>query len=49
MTSHSSQGQTTGRVLIHVDTELAAKDLLNSRMAYVSVSARSTGCATLHE
>jgi hypothetical protein len=26
------------RVLIHVDTELAAKDLLNSRMAYVAVS-----------
>jgi hypothetical protein len=24
--------------LIHVDTELAAKDLLNSRMAYVAVS-----------
>ena len=38
MTSHSSQGQTASRVLIHVDTELAAKDLLNSRMAYVSVS-----------
>jgi len=38
VTSHSSQGQTAGRVLIHVDTELAAKDLLNSRMAYVSVS-----------
>ncbi len=38
MTSHSSQGQTTDRVLIHVDTELGAKDLLNSRMAYVSVS-----------
>jgi ATP-dependent exoDNAse (exonuclease V) alpha subunit len=38
MTSHSSQGQTTSRVLIHVDTELLAKDLLNSRMAYVSVS-----------
>jgi ATP-dependent exoDNAse (exonuclease V) alpha subunit len=38
MTSHSSQGQTAHRVLIHVDTELAAKDLLNSRMAYVSVS-----------
>jgi hypothetical protein len=38
MTSHSSQGQTADRVLIHVDTELAAKDLLNSRMAYVSVS-----------
>ncbi len=38
VTSHSSQGQTAERVLIHVDTELAAKDLLNSRMAYVSVS-----------
>jgi conjugative relaxase-like TrwC/TraI family protein len=38
MTSHSSQGQTADRVLIHVDTELYAKDLLNSRMAYVSVS-----------
>ena len=38
MTSHSSQGQTANRVLIHVDTELASKDLLNSRMAYVSVS-----------
>jgi ATP-dependent exoDNAse (exonuclease V) alpha subunit len=38
MTSHSSQGQTANRVLIHVDTELAAKGLLNTRMAYVSVS-----------
>ncbi|HEY6372094.1 MAG TPA: MobF family relaxase [Candidatus Sulfotelmatobacter sp.] len=38
ITSHSSQGQTADRVLIHVDTELGAKDLLNSRMAYVSVS-----------
>jgi conjugative relaxase-like TrwC/TraI family protein len=38
MTSHSSQGQTADRVLINVDTELGAKDLLNSRMAYVSVS-----------
>src|SRR5260370_36346770 len=38
MTSHSSQGQTADRVLIQVDTELVAKDLLNSRMAYVSVS-----------
>jgi len=38
MTSYSSQGQTADRVLIHVDTELAAKELLNSRMAYVSVS-----------
>jgi conjugative relaxase-like TrwC/TraI family protein len=38
VTSHSSQGQTSERVLIHVDTGLAAKDLLNSRMAYVAVS-----------
>jgi hypothetical protein len=28
MTSHSSQGQTADRVLIHVDTELSPKDLL---------------------
>jgi hypothetical protein len=35
---HSSQAQTADRVLIHVDTELAAKDLLNSRMAYIAVS-----------
>jgi ATP-dependent exoDNAse (exonuclease V) alpha subunit len=38
MTSHSGQGQTADRVLIHVDTELGAKDLLNCRIAYVSVS-----------
>jgi conjugative relaxase-like TrwC/TraI family protein len=38
VTSHSSQGQTADRVLIHVDTELGVKDLLNSRMAYVAVS-----------
>jgi hypothetical protein len=38
VTSHSSQGQTADRVLINVDTELAAKDLLNNRMAYVSAS-----------
>jgi conjugative relaxase-like TrwC/TraI family protein len=38
VTSHSSQGQTAARVLIHVDTELGAKDLLNNRMAYVAVS-----------
>ena len=36
--AHSSQGQTADRVLIHVDTELGAKDLLNCRMAYVAVS-----------
>ena len=38
VTSDSSQGQTAERVLIHVDTGLAAGDLLNNRMAYVSVS-----------
>src|SRR5205814_10438542 len=38
VTSYSSQGQTADRVLINVDTELSAKDLLNNRMAYVSVS-----------
>jgi hypothetical protein len=36
MTSHSRHGQTADRVLIHVDTELGAKDLLNSRLAHVS-------------
>jgi conjugative relaxase-like TrwC/TraI family protein len=38
VTSHSSQGQTAERVLVHADTQLGAKDLLNSRMAYVSIS-----------
>jgi ATP-dependent exoDNAse (exonuclease V) alpha subunit len=38
VTRYSSQGQTAERVLIHVDTELGAKDLLNNCMAYVSVS-----------
>jgi ATP-dependent exoDNAse (exonuclease V) alpha subunit len=38
VTSHSSQGQTADRVLVHVDTRLGAKDLLNNRMAYVAVS-----------
>jgi ATP-dependent exoDNAse (exonuclease V) alpha subunit len=38
VTSYSSQGQTAERVLVHADTQLGAKDLLNSRMAYVSIS-----------
>jgi hypothetical protein len=38
VTSYSSQGQTADRVLIDVDTELGARDLLNNRMAYVSIS-----------
>jgi ATP-dependent exoDNAse (exonuclease V) alpha subunit len=38
VTSHSSQGQTAERALIHVDAEQAPGELVNSRMAYVSVS-----------
>jgi conjugative relaxase-like TrwC/TraI family protein len=37
VTSHSSQGQTADRVLIHADTELG-EQLVNERMAYVAVS-----------
>jgi ATP-dependent exoDNAse (exonuclease V) alpha subunit len=37
VTSHSSQGQTAERVLIHVDTE-NSELLVNNRFAYVSVS-----------
>jgi ATP-dependent exoDNAse (exonuclease V) alpha subunit len=38
VTSHSSQGQTADRVLVHVDSSQAHGELLNSRMAYVSIS-----------
>jgi ATP-dependent exoDNAse (exonuclease V) alpha subunit len=38
VTSHSSQGVTADRVLVHVDTEQAHDQLVNSRLAYVSVS-----------
>jgi conjugative relaxase-like TrwC/TraI family protein len=38
MTSHSSQGQTGDRVLVHVDTEQAGEKLVNRRLAYVAVS-----------
>ncbi len=37
VTSHSSQGQTANRVLIHVDTN-KSELLVNNRFAYVSVS-----------
>jgi ATP-dependent exoDNAse (exonuclease V) alpha subunit len=37
VTSHSAQGQTADRVLIHVDTE-KGEQLVNARMAYVAVS-----------
>jgi ATP-dependent exoDNAse (exonuclease V) alpha subunit len=38
ITSHSSQGQTADRVLIHVDTEQAGEKLVNQRLAYVAIS-----------
>jgi hypothetical protein len=38
VTSHSSQGTTADRVLVHVDTEEAHRQLINSRLAYVAVS-----------
>jgi conjugative relaxase-like TrwC/TraI family protein len=39
VTSHSSQGQTADRVLVHVDTELrGGAQLVNRRFAYVAVS-----------
>jgi ATP-dependent exoDNAse (exonuclease V) alpha subunit len=38
VTSHSSQGATADHVLVHVDTEQAHDQLVNSRLAYVSVS-----------
>ena len=38
VTSHICQSLTADKVLVHVDTELAAKDLINNRMAYVAIS-----------
>ena len=38
VTSHSSQGQTADRVLLHVDTEQAGEKLINQRLAYVAIS-----------
>jgi len=38
VTSHSSQGQTADRVLVHVDSERAGEKLVNQRLAYVAVS-----------
>ncbi len=38
VTSHSSQGQTADRVLVHVDTEHAGEKLVNRRLAYVAMS-----------
>ena len=38
VTSHSSQGATAERVLLHIDTGTAHAPLLNRRLAYVAVS-----------
>jgi ATP-dependent exoDNAse (exonuclease V) alpha subunit len=38
VTSHSSQGQTADRVLVHVDPERAGDALVNRRFAYVALS-----------
>jgi len=38
VTSHSSQGQTADRVLVHVDTERGGEHLINRRLAYVAIS-----------
>jgi conjugative relaxase-like TrwC/TraI family protein len=38
VTSHSSQGQTADRVLVHVDTAQTSEQLVNRRLAYVAVS-----------
>ncbi len=38
VTSHSGQGQTADRVLVHVDTERLGEQLVNRRLAYVAVS-----------
>jgi conjugative relaxase-like TrwC/TraI family protein len=38
VTSHSSQGQTTDRVLVHVDSDRQGERLVNRRFAYVAIS-----------
>jgi ATP-dependent exoDNAse (exonuclease V) alpha subunit len=38
VTSHSSQGATTDRVLLHVNLDQGHRSLVNSRLAYVGIS-----------
>ena len=47
VTSHNSQGQTAGRVLVRVETERASEKLVNQRLAYVAVS-RGQFAARIH-
>jgi ATP-dependent exoDNAse (exonuclease V) alpha subunit len=49
VTSHSSQGQTADRVLIHVDTDLGAKDLPNPPHGLRICFASGVGCADFYE
>jgi ATP-dependent exoDNAse (exonuclease V) alpha subunit len=46
VTSHSSQGLTAGRVLVHIDTE-TSRSLINARLAYVSLSRASDDARVL--
>src|ERR1700681_4040956 len=38
VTSHSSQGQTADRVIVPIDLQRAGEQLVNQRLAYVSLS-----------
>jgi UvrD-like helicase C-terminal domain len=38
VTSHSSQGQTADRVLVHIDMDRTGEQLVNRRLAYVAIS-----------
>jgi hypothetical protein len=38
VTSHSGQGQTADRVLVHIDLDRAGEALVNQRLAYVALS-----------
>jgi ATP-dependent exoDNAse (exonuclease V) alpha subunit len=38
VTSHSSEGQTADRVLVHIDLERAGESLVNRRLTYVALS-----------
>ena len=48
-TSHFSQGQTTERVLVHVDTELGAERPAQQSYGLCRRLARSARCADIHQ
>jgi len=49
VTGHGSQGVTADIVLVHVDTEQAHEQLINSRLAYVSLPRGQARCPNLYE